>query len=269
MRVTTLIKSLFFVGFSLFALPGYASDTDKEKRWADQIVDSLMVGDVQWLKAGSSQFLGLYTESTTAETRGGAIVLHGSGVHPNWDQIVRPLRSELPDYGWATLSIQMPVLPNKASYSEYAALFPEVPPRIDAAVQFLKKKGINNIVIIAHSLGASMGAWYLAQKPDRAVRGFVAIGASGRLMKNKKTDFLVSVKKITLPVLDIYGGHDLAGVLNTARDRQRVARKSGNKNYLQVKIPGANHFFDNKNDILVRRIRGWLKKYADGQEIKK
>lgn len=260
MRVTTLIKSLFFVGFSLFVLPVYASDTAKEKRWAEQVVDSLMVGEAQWLKAGKSQFLGLYTESATAETRGAAIVLHGSGVHPNWDQVVRPLRSELPDYGWATLSIQMPVLPNEASYAEYASLFPEVAPRIDAAVRYLKNKGINNIVIIAHSLGASMGAWYLAQKPDRAVRGFVAIGASGRLMKNDKVDFLVSLQKITLPVLDIYGGHDLDSVLSTADARRQVARKSGNKNYIQVKIPGASHFFDNKNDILVRRIRGWLKK---------
>ncbi len=258
--------TLFFIGFILPATVTQATDLAKEQRWAEQIVDSIMVGDAEWLKAGKNRFLAIYTEHTTEKARGAAIVLHGSGVHPNWDQVVRPLRSELPDYGWDTLSVQMPVLANDASYSDYAGVFPEVGPRINAAVAFLKQKGIQNIVLIGHSLGASMGAWYLAGKPDPAIRAFVAIGASGRLLHNDKYDFVSSIKKIRLPVLDIYGSQDLPGVLKTVDERRKNARKVGNKQYLQVRITGANHFFDDKDGVLVKRIRGWLQRHADGTE---
>ena len=111
MKFNACYKTLLFIGFCLSLGPSYASDTAKEKRWADQVVDSIMVGDAEWLKVGKSKILSIYTENTTEKAIGGAIVLHGSGVHPNWDQVVRPLRSQLPDYGWSTLSLQLPVFP--------------------------------------------------------------------------------------------------------------------------------------------------------------
>ena len=261
-------KTLLFIGFSLLFSQVNASDMAKEKRWADQVVDSIMVGDAEWLTVGKDKILGIYTEHTTEKATGAAIVLHGSGVHPNWDQIIRPLRSQLPDHGWATLSIQLPVLDNEASYKDYIPLFPEVAPRINAAVAFLKAKGIQNISIVAHSLGASMAAHYLANKPDNAVRAFVAIGASGRHTTEDKVDYINSVKTIKIPVLDIYGSVDLDTVLNSTKEKADAARKGGNKNYTQVEIPGANHFFDNKNEVLIKRVRGWLSKNASGVEIK-
>lgn len=260
-------KTLIIVGLSLIFSKSYASDFAKEKRWADQIVDSLMVGDAEWLKVGKNKILALYTENNTEKALGAAIILHGTGAHPNWDQVVRPLRSQLPEHGWSTLSIQLPVLANNASYQDYIPLFKEVAPRIKAAVAFLKSKGIRNIVIVAHSLGSSMAAYYLASKPDAAIRAFVAVGASGEIVKKDKVGYLTSLKTIKVPVLDIFGSQDLAPVLKSKKSRAATARKAGNKNYTQVKIIGANHFFDNKNDILLKRIRGWLIKNAHGTEI--
>ena len=261
-------KTLLIVGLSLLFATSYASDTEKEKRWADQIVDSIMVGEAKWLNAGKNKILSIYTENTTEKAIGGAIILHGSGVHPNWDQVVRPLRSQLPDHGWLTLSLQLPVLANEAEYKDYIPLFKEVAPRIKAGIAFLKTKGIKNIVIVAHSLGSSMAAHYLANKPDPAIRAFVAIGVSGNMYKQDKIGYLTSLKTIKVPVLDIFGSHDLTPVLQSEKSKAKVARKAGNKNYSQVKIAGANHFFDNKDDALVRRIRGWLNKNAAGTEIK-
>lgn len=268
MYLTTHYKTLLFIGFSLLLSTSYASDTAKEKRWADQIVDSIMVGDAEWLKVGKSKILSIYTENTTEKAVGGAIVLHGSGVHPNWDQVVRPLRSQLPDYGWSTLSLQLPVLGNEAEYKEYIPLFKDVAPRIKAGVDFLKAKGIKNIVIVAHSLGSSMAALYMATKADPGIRAFVAIGVSGEMHKDNKVGYLSSLKTIKVPVLDIYGSNDLEQVLKSEKSKRKVARKAGNKNYTQVKIAGANHFFDNKDDVLIKRVRGWLKKNAAGTEVK-
>lgn len=261
-------KTLLIVGFGLIFSLSHASDAAKEKRWADEVVDSIMVGDAEWLKVDKSKILSIYTESTAEKTLGGIIVLHGSGVHPNWDQVIRPLRSQLPDHGWSTLSLQLPVLPNSAEYKDYIPLFKEVAPRINAGVTFLKSKGILNIVIVAHSLGAAMSAHYMANKPDPAIRAFVAVGAPGNLYKNDKVGYLTSLKTIKVPVLDIFGSNDLTSVLASEKSKAQVARKAGNKNYTQMKIIGANHFFDNKNEVLVKRVRGWLLNNAHGTETK-
>jgi pimeloyl-ACP methyl ester carboxylesterase len=247
----------------------FASDLAKEKRLADQIVDSIMVGDAVWLKAGNDKILSIYTENETPKTIGAAIILHGTGVHPNWDQVVRPLRVQLPEHGWTTLSIQLPVLSNDASHNDYIPLFKEVAPRINAGVEFLKAKGIQNIVIIAHSLGSSMAAYYLADKPDSSIQAFVAVGASDILQKDDKVGFLTSLKRMKMPVLDIFGSNDLEQVLKSEKAKAMTARKTGLIVYTQLKITGANHFFDNKDDVLVKRVRGWLVKYAAGTEIKK
>lgn len=272
MKILQPLKTLQILGYSLLlsliTQQAIASDMAKEQRWADQVVDSIMVGDAQWLKAGKNKILSIYTENTTEKTMGAAIILHGTGVHPNWDQVVRPLRSQLPDFGWSTLSLQMPVLNNEASYDDYIPLFKEVAPRINAAVRFLKSKGIKNIVIIGHSLGSAMAAYYMANKPDSAIRAFVAVGASGNMYAKNKVNYLKSLKTIKVPVLDIFGSLDLTSVLESEKIKAQVARKAGNKKYTQIKISGANHFFDSKNDILIKRIRGWLAKNAHGTETK-
>ena len=73
----------FWSKITLFCLPGifslatHASDTAKEKRWADQIVDAIMVGDAEWLTVGKQKVLALYTEQEAEKPKGGVIVIHG------------------------------------------------------------------------------------------------------------------------------------------------------------------------------------------------
>jgi len=235
-----------------------ASDLDKEKRWVDQIVDYLVEGDAEWLDLGKHKALAIYTESATDNTRGGVIVIHGSGVHPNWQEVIYPLRTELPKSGWATLSIQMPVLHNEAEYHEYAPLFDEVAPRIDAAVKNLQDKGIKNIYIVAHSLGSAMSAYYLANNKDSVIKSFVAIGMPGP-REDKRMDTVLALQKITIPVLDLYGEKDLDYVLESSKLRAQAGSK--NKNYSQQIVKGANHFFVDKNSELVISVNNWLIKH--------
>ena len=55
-----------------------ATDLNKEKRWAEQVVDAIMDGEAIWLDDGSSQFLGVYTESEEDSDRA-VIIMHGTG----------------------------------------------------------------------------------------------------------------------------------------------------------------------------------------------
>lgn len=261
MNTRRYLIGLIFLVLAGQSLAATKSDTAKEKRWEEQIVPSLMVGEAVKLKAAGVEFLGLYAPNTDKKMYGGVILLHGLGAHPAWPSVIEPLRIDLPEHGWSTLSLQMPILPNEASMQDYAPLVPEAPGRIQAGVDFLKSKGVKNIVIIAHSMGATMANHYLANKPDPVVHAYIAIGMSNEFPK--QYDNIVALSKITIPMLDLYGSEDLDYVLSFAKASAAAARKV-NKHFSQVMIEGADHFYTDMQDTLVKRVRGWLMKNASG-----
>lgn len=260
-------RRLFPIGFVLLALvlPATAattSDYAKEKRWADQIVPNLFVGQAVYLNDNGHKFLTIYTEPTTTNVKGGAIIMHGVGVHPNWTDVVYPLRTQLPDHGWYTLSLQMPVLPNNAKTEDYSPLIPEASGRIAAGVAYLKSKGIKNIVLVCHSLGCTMGAYYLAHNPSPDIHAFVAVGMSVIPFKDKSRVVTSSLEKITIPVFDFGGLQDAEQTPAAQKARVDAAKKAGNKHYTHKWIKGANHFFTGMDDVLVKNVSDWLDKNA-------
>ena len=243
----------------IWSFPSLASDTAKEKRWADQIVDSLIDGTAVWLVAGDAKFLGIYMESASKPAKGAVIVAHGIGVHPDWVDVVYPLRVKLPEHGWATLSLQMPILPNEAKENEYAAVFPDISPRMNAAIAFLKSKGIDKIVIAGHSLGSTMSAYYLANNSS-PVKGLVAISPGTNLSVPNLRYFDTLPKLNKLPILNLYGSIDNEDVVATANKRVDIAEESGNKHFTQIMVTGANHFYQGKENELIKEVIDWLGK---------
>ncbi|MCG6936592.1 MAG: alpha/beta hydrolase family protein [Gammaproteobacteria bacterium] len=252
MKILTLVTVLLLT----LSFNSYASDLAKEKRWATQVVDAILDGEAVWLNDGKSEFLGIYTEAGEDEGRA-VIVMHGTGIHPDWQQVIQPLRVGLTEHGWNTLSIQMPILANDADYSDYAPLYDEVAPRINAAIKYLKDHGSKNIVLIGHSQGSAMTAYYLSSsKAD--VKGFVAIGMAA-FADDPRMNSIKALEKIQLPVLDLYGTDDLDSILASVNSRAAAAKKAGNNNYTQIKITG-NHFFDGHEATLVTTVAEWLDK---------
>lgn len=91
-----------------------SSDIAKERRWAEQVEDGLLDGDVVWLDDGKGhEFLGVLTEGD-ADSGRAVLLVHGIGVHPNWPDVIYPLRAGLLEAGITSLSIQMPILANEA-----------------------------------------------------------------------------------------------------------------------------------------------------------
>lgn len=252
-----LFLRLFFISLLVFSFNSFASDLDKEKRWADQVVDAIMDGEAVWLNDGKSDFLGIYTEAEEDKGRA-VIVMHGTGVHPDWQQVIQPLRVGLIENNWNTLSIQMPILANEAEHLEYAKLYDEIAPRIDAAIQYLKKNGSNTIVLIGHSQGSLMSTYYLAQE-KRDVVGFVAIGMSS-YEEDPRMNSVQLLKKINLPILDLYATNDLEEVRKNIDARAASAKASGNKNFSQTEITG-NHFLDGEEETLVKTVADWLQQF--------
>ncbi|MBU1666074.1 MAG: alpha/beta hydrolase family protein [Gammaproteobacteria bacterium] len=242
MRLFALLFTL------LLALPAVATDYAREKKWADEVLPSVMTGDPVWLEVlkgphSGRKFLTLYTEAP--EAKAGVIVVHGMGVHPDWG-LIGPLRQNLPELGYATLSVQMPVLQADAKGEDYPATFDEAAARIAQAVAFMEAKGYKKIVLVSHSMGSRMTARYLEKTPDAPIQSWVAIGASEAL----------DYSKLKFPVLDLYGENDLPQVLKAAAQRGKSLRGKST----QIVVPKADHFFEGRDKALLENVRGFLDK---------
>jgi predicted alpha/beta-hydrolase family hydrolase len=244
MRVIACLVLLLF-GAPAWAQPAQ-SDHAREKRWADEITPAILVGDPLYLQLKSGhRFLSIHAPSPKA--RAGVIVVHGMGVHPDWN-LINALRSQLSEQGYATLSLQMPVLAADAKAELYPSLFPEAAERLQTAAAFLRDKGHRKIAIVSHSMGARMVNHYLATGGAGDIDAWVAIGIS--------TGAYLQPETFRAPVLDIYGEKDFPVVLaNAGRRADAIKRIRGSG---QVSVAGADHYFNGAEAELVRHVKRFL-----------
>ena len=249
------ILAVFMLALLATAAAATESDVGKEQRWAEQVIDGLLDGDEAWLDDGNGhEFLGILTEGDSDSGRA-VILVHGIGVHPNWPDVIYPLREALLEAEVTSLSIQMPILANEAEDTEYAPLFKEVPSRIDAAIGYLSEAGYRDIALVAHSMGASMLSYYLSRNPDSKVGSAVLIGmGQGHAFPGN----IKAMEQIGLPLMDLYGSEDLDSVLSSAENRRTAGRKGGGDLFRQVKVDGANHFFQGSESALRQQVLDWL-----------
>jgi dienelactone hydrolase len=252
MKIKILLLSFVL---SLSSLTIHASDIEREKRLASEIVDTIMDGDAEFLKAGDHEFLGLYTEAE--EAKGGVIILHGRGFHPDWSDVANPLRVGLAEQGWNTLSIQMPVLNKEAKYYDYVEILPEAFPRIDAAIDFLKEKENKKIVLIAHSCSAHMAMAWVDAGHMRDLDGFIGIGMGAVDYKQPMLKPF-PLDKIKIPVLDVFGQEEYPAVKKGAPGRLAAIKKAGNEKSTQLVVPNANHYFTDQGQALLDVVAPWL-----------
>jgi alpha-beta hydrolase superfamily lysophospholipase len=228
------------------AAPDYA----REQRWAAEIVPGVVVGEAVYVPTPSqSRVLALY--ASVSNPKGGVIVVHGVGVHPDWG-LIGGLRTGLADAGFATLSVQMPVLAATAARDDYVALFPEAGERIAAAIAFLKSRGIARIAMVSHSMGASMVNAYLA-RPDAAhIDAWVPVGML--------IEFAGAPKE---PVLDVVADNDFPQVREAVPKRSpQLPRDACTK---QIVIAGTDHYMENRQKELVNAIVPFLERALAGR----
>jgi pimeloyl-ACP methyl ester carboxylesterase len=253
-KISALLLALLATAL-LLPVAATNSDTAKESRWAEQVIDGLLDGEEVWLIDDSGhEFLSILTQADANPARA-VILVHGIGVHPNWPDVIYPLRAGLLEHGITTLSLQMPILANDADEREYDLLFPEVPGRFEAAIDYLDDYGYKNITIVAHSMGASMAIYYLSLSDASAVDSLVIIGTGLGPAISRNVDALA---KIRIPILDLYGSKDLEPVLDTVEQRVAAGNKQADHEYLQVRVDGANHFFQGHEEALVQQVIEWL-----------
>jgi hypothetical protein len=247
---------LFLLGLSQIAWAN--SDRAREQRLTDQMVEAILDGDPITLGTHPHAFSGIYTTADSA--RGSVLILHGRGIHPDWPDLISPLRIDLVDHGWNTLSIQLPVLAKPAKYNDYVPIFPEVIPRIEAALTYLRQHASGPIVIVAHSCGTHMLQHWIHQRGSAATArfaGYVGIGMGATDYRQPMQEPFV-LAKIPTPILDIYAELDYPAVHRSAPERLRLIHQAGHPLSQQQVVPQATHEFREHSAALIRQIATWL-----------
>ena len=214
-------------------------------------------GEPVWLDETGDRFLGIFLQQWAGRALGGVIIVHGMGGHPDWPEIVAPLRLKLPASGWATLSIQMPVLEPGEALADYGDTIRQANNRIRMAVRYLRDMKLLNIVLVGYGFGATTGACYLAEG-NSDIQAFVGVGMQSYDFLNPRLNLDTCLAQIDIPVLDMYGSQDFDAVLRLAVNRRLEARRLAKDRYLQIAVDGADHYFSGLEDIMIDRVSGWL-----------
>ncbi len=283
---------LFCLLFSMLTLASTSHAASNSDQAQGKLLEAgLENGEPLWLDADASKFFAIFNADQTGQPKGGIILLHDAGSHPDKPEVIQPLRKKMPEHGWPTLAIHLPALANSADYIDKQT---QINKRIDAAITYMRNKGFNNLALLGHGTGAMAATAYLADQKNDSIRAFVAVSL-GVIEREDKAETITSkLEKISLPILDIYGSQDLDHIASTAKKRALAAKISSDAStrqnrinafkrsamatsdtqnrlgyilYRQIKINGASHDFSGADQILVKRISGWLEHNAKGVAI--
>ncbi len=240
-----MIRILVAILMLPLCLSAFAMDYEREKRWSDQILPAVLVGDPVWIKQkGGHEFLGLYT--LAEKPRGAVIIGHGRGWNPDFE-LYGALRTRIAEAGYTTLSIQLPVLGPGAKVGDYIPTYGDGAERYELAARFLRDKGYKNVGIVSHSLGATMANYYLIKADEVPVKAWAFIGIINGLEE---------MFRIKIPVLDVFGSKDWEITQVGAYERKKQIDKVPGSQ--QVIVPEALHFFEGKEDELVKVVVSFL-----------
>lgn len=226
---------------------------------ATKVVQYHYEGQVKWLPGmGKDKFFSLVKDATTDIVKGHILLLHEQNSHPNAPQVVGPLRRILPDYGWTTLSIEMPDItePHLHNPDELPVMRQT---RVNSGLQFLKKQDGAGSYIIAYGLGVQHALQYILENTTADIKGLVMISGYHQGKALTPEQWAV-IKSRQIPMLDIYAKHDYQQVLKDVDARSKYFKPRAHPLYRQIEIIGANHAYQHFDEALAKVIRGWLHK---------
>jgi pimeloyl-ACP methyl ester carboxylesterase len=246
------------------ASPVSAPAPDPEVRVTADLTQRLTTGHAVELQVGDRKVLGLLAEQTAPKAKGVVLLLHDLGGHADWPGVIGEMRRALPAQGWTTFALQLPVPGNLPPAEQWVGFLDQSAARVGAAVAYLKASHTGDLVLAGHGVGALAALDYSVAHANE-LTGLVLVGTPHLRNADPRTDAAAALARLQGPVLDIYGSADRLEVVASAAARRAAART--NSGYSEIVQPGADHFFRNQEQLLAKRVRGWLERRAQGQRL--
>ncbi|RDL44434.1 DUF3530 domain-containing protein [Marinomonas piezotolerans] len=227
---------------------------------------------LETIEANGTSFLGLFEESTSGDPQGCVLILHNDHGHPDWPQVVSPLRYSLPEHSWCSLSIEVPDIIERGALAtlndneensevEIQANLPNeeiVFARVDAALSRIREKGYNQVVYLGYRTGAAYALRYTAE--NNIVGQALVLIEPKTIAPVSQFQLSQEIRKLRLPVLDYYFDRTFQDH-QFALWRQSAANKRTNrsKSYTQINALPDARYDPSGNKRLVQRVWGFLK----------
>ncbi len=140
--------------------------------------------------------------------------------------------------------------------------------RVEDGLRQLNTLGQFNLVIIAHGQSANWAVETINQRLNKNPKalGYALILVNAKPSKYPSYELNEQLAKLKIPMLDIYTGQSEHEIRHAINRRNTVVRNQ-NEKYMQIKLPPVKSNLLGKQNVVSRRIRGWLKTHAAGQEV--
>lgn len=240
---------------SAVSLPLHADSLpSQESLQASDLKEKYPETEIVMLKDGDQQVLALQKTAMTPFVKGTVVLLPDGSKHAAAASVVDPLRQELVDYGWHTLSVMMPTYDGLTGKEADATYLKQLQSRIAAAIAQAKQQP-GAIIIVAQGHSGALVNQLLAQNLIEQPQALVLVGA----MLREPAAELVSIKAMSdhkVPTLDILQYSDGDHVLTSLRARAQWTRKQIKELYRQRYWPEDSAVND---EWLQKEVLGWLR----------
>lgn len=140
--------------------------------------------------------------------------------------------------------------------------------RVEGGLRQLNTLGQFNLVVVAHGLSANWAANTLKnrfeQNPEAVGYALVLVNAKQSVYPNFELN--TTLAQFNIPILDIYTQGDEHQKRIAVTRRNTIVREQKAK-YMQVRLPSIRSSNTEKQNMITRRVRGWLKTHAAGEEV--
>lgn len=138
--------------------------------------------------------------------------------------------------------------------------------RTEDGLNQLNKMGQFNIAIIANGYSANWAAKMLEARLNGNNIGYALILIDAKSSDYPAIDLNESLSKLDIPMLDIIT-NDAPEHLRTSKARKGAMLRNQNLKYMQIYLPAIKISLNATDNMISRRIRGWLRTHAAGEEV--
>ena len=246
-----------------------AGPTQTTAESAPQQTDARMVRQAspvlgyETLSVAGQEIDAAYIEETFGVRHGAIVFFHDQGAQLESPGVITPLRHQLADYGWSTLTVsldlastpQIMMSPNLADDKTTTIDTTDLPPvpnsqRVEAAMAFLNAKSIDRIIFLGEGEGGKLALEMLASNTF-PIAGLIMVGVS----ELERNDIFATLE---IPILEVYGSRDNEGVERAVKRRKAEMKRNLESDYTIREVMGANHDYYGLEPMLVTTVRSWL-----------
>jgi hypothetical protein len=123
-------------------------------------------------------------------------------------------------------------------------------------------------VIIAHGLSANWAVKTLISRMESSTnsRGYSLVLINAKASQYPAYSLNDELAKLNIPILDLYTTNTPELMHEITARRNAVVRKQLAE-YTQLRLPALDTVSSSKQNMISKRVRGWLKTHAAGEEI--